>query len=211
MLNRVHKLVKSLARGRNIWLLGITTALLVVIFNVVKLPDFIAGQLGYSGAQPMFAIDLQFNYSPAWVYTVLGDYGEQGRAAYVYLSGVFDFIFPLIYTLFLATTLSAILSRLLPGGSNWQKLSLFGLLPGIMDWLENIGILSLIFNYPHQLPWLVNITNIFTMAKYLFVLSNLLIIISGGVILLLRRKKFTAATIKPSLNSDTGNSRNKDI
>lgn len=197
MLNRIYNFVKSLARGRNIWLLGITTALLLVTYNLIKLPDFIAGQLGYSGSQPMFAIDLQFNYSPVWVYTVLGDYGEKGRAAYGYLSGLFDFIFPLIYTLFLATALSAILSRLLPEGSGWQKLSLFGLLPGIMDWLENVGILSLIINYPRQLPWLVNITNIFTMAKYGFVLLNLLFIIAGGIILLLRRRNLAAAIIKP--------------
>jgi hypothetical protein len=199
MFNRIYNLVKSLARGRNIWLLGITTALLLVVYNFIKLPDFIAGQLGYSGSQPMFAIDLQFNYSPAWVYTVLGDYGEKGRAAYGYLSGLFDFIFPLIYSLFLATALSAILSRLWPGKeSGWPKLSLLGLLAGIMDWLENIGIISLIINYPRQLPWLVNITNTFTMAKYGLVLLSLLVIMAGGIILLLRRRNPTAVTIKPA-------------
>src|SRR5690242_7857171 len=99
MLDKVYQLVKSLARARNIWLLGITTALLLIAYNLVRLPEFIAEQLGYTGSQPMFAIDLQFNYSPAWVYTVLGNYGEKGREAYGYLSGLLDFIFPLIYTL----------------------------------------------------------------------------------------------------------------
>ena len=198
MLNKVHKFIKSLDRGRNIWLLGITTGLFLVVYNLIKLPELIAGQLGYSGSQPMFAIDLQFNYSPTWVYTVLGNYGEKGREAYGYLLGLLDFIFPLIYSFFLATALSATLSRLLGEESGWQKLSLIGLVPGIMDWLENVGIVGLIINYPQQLPWLVNITNIFTMAKYLFVLLNLLLIIGGGVVLGVRRRNLATTRVKHS-------------
>lgn len=198
MLNKVHKFIKSLERGRNIWLLGIITGLLLVAFNLVRFQEFFATQLGYSGTQRMFAIDLEFNYSPEWVYMVLGNYGDKGREAYGYLLGGFDFIFPLIYSLFLATSLSAILSRLFPERSSWQKLSLLGLLAGMVDWLENIGILSLIINYPRELPSLANLTNIFTMTKDGFLLLNLLLLFGGGGALVVRRRNMTTTPVKHS-------------
>ena len=93
---------------------------------------------------------------------------------------------------FLVAALSALFSKLFLAGSGWQKLNLLGFLPGIADWLENIGIISLIINYPNQLSWLVNITNVFTMAKFLLGILILLMILGGGVILLMRRRNSTA-------------------
>jgi hypothetical protein len=198
VLNKLYKFIKSSDQARNIWVLGSTTGLLLVTYNLIKLPELIARQLGYSGSQPMFAIDMQFNYSPGWVYSVLTNYGEEGRQVYGYLLVLLDFIFPLIYSLLLASGLSAILRRLLPEGSGWQKLSLLGLVPGMMDWLENLSILSLILNYPRQLWWLANLTNIFTLAKYGFVLLDILLIIGWGVVLMVRRRNLAATTINHS-------------
>ena len=198
MLDRLHHIIARWSRANIIWILGIATALFMIAYNVIVLPDWVAQQLGYTGSQRLFAIDLQFNYSPDWVYTTLANYGEKGRETYGYMSLLFDYIFPVIYSLFLATSLTALFSRLWPQRKGWQMLGLLGLLPGTFDWLENIGILNLLISYPKQLPLLVNVTNVFTITKYSLTLLCLIVIIGGWFVLNFSRKKAVNTITKNS-------------
>ena len=52
------------------------------------------------------------------------------------------------------------------------------LFAGFFDLLENIALSILFFFYPLEFFWLANLSNIFTMLKYLFLISGILFSIS---------------------------------
>lgn len=60
-------------------------------------------------------------------------YGESGRQAYIRARFTFDLVWPLVYTLFLATAISWVLGRAFALDSCWQRANLAPLLNAIFD------------------------------------------------------------------------------
>ena len=56
------------------------------------------------------------------------------------------------------------------------------------DFQENIGILTMIVNYPEQMYTVAKVTNIFTMAKWGFMITTLVMILFGLVALAVSNK-----------------------
>ena len=54
-------------------------------------------------------------------------YGEAGRQAFIDMRWTLDLVFPVIYTLFLVTSASWLLRRVIPSDSKWRLLNLFPL------------------------------------------------------------------------------------
>lgn len=184
MLSKIYNRIDRLSRARFIWTLGLLSLLFLLLFNVVMLPEQLAKLLGYNGPQRLFLLDITFGYTPDWVYSVLTAYGANGRAAYIVMSLIFDFAFPVIYSLFLATTLNATLSRLLAAQSVWRKLVFVALLTGLADCLENLAVLGLLLSYPQKLDWLAATANFFTIAKdSLLGLTVLILLVALGILL----------------------------
>jgi purine-cytosine permease-like protein len=79
-------------------------ALLFGLFLIVILPRQAAASAEYAagGGSP----DLLFSYAPEKLYSIVADYGPQGRANYIRSRLTFDVAFPLVYGLFFASTIT---------------------------------------------------------------------------------------------------------
>ena len=168
---------------------GITLAALAIflIFSVVVLPGQSAAAAAYSGNSG--SPDLSLFYSSNDLYQMAELYGSAGRDAYVHARFSFDLVFPIIYTLFLATAISWILGTITPEASPWRVLNLAPILGMLFDFFENTAASIVISRYPALSPISANLAPVFTFLKWVFVGGSFLILFISGLASLFTRKK----------------------
>lgn len=128
----------------------------IVIFNMYVMPEL-------AGEEEIIPIDLQFAYTPTRAYELIDSYSDEARSQYVIGEMTKDVAYPMIYTLFLSITLMLLYP------SNW-KLAWLPYAIFVADMLENVGIISLLLNYPSKLILVAWATSVFSTMKWILVL-----------------------------------------
>jgi hypothetical protein len=108
-------------------------------------------------------------------------YGERGRQAYVRARFTFDLIWPLVYTLFLATAISWAFGRAFAPDSRWQRANLAPLLGALFDYLENLSTSLVMLRYPDQTVVVDALAPVFTALKW-SLLGASFILLFGGIV-----------------------------
>jgi hypothetical protein len=163
MFKRFYKSLEGQAGVRRSWLWFGVLVVYFALLIFVRLPDKLARRWGYTGKQPMFALDMAINYNPAESDAILDAYGDKGRQAYLKILVLFDFLYPWVYSNFGVVSLTTVF-QYLGVGAGWRKLSLLPMLTGLVDWVENLGIITMLVRYPRQLAWLSRLTSILTVT-----------------------------------------------
>lgn len=117
-------------------------------------------------------IDLQFAYTPDEAYALIESYGEDVRKRYIIGELTLDVAYPITYTLMLSISLFLI----------YQRSVKMGQLPYIIflsDMLENMGIVTMLANYPSQLTAVAWVTSVFSTVKWLMVGACMIVLIIG--------------------------------
>jgi len=162
--------MKSLSR----WLYTISSgkvalaALLVfVLFMVFVLPGQAAKaeETAAGAGSP----DTTFLYGTDELYQMAEAYGPEGRAAYIRARFTFDLIFPVVYGLFLLTSVSWAGTHALEAGSVWRLLNGIPLLAVVFDLLENIGASMVMARYPARTPIVDILTPLCSVLKWGFI------------------------------------------
>ncbi|MDA3866479.1 MAG: hypothetical protein PF489_06995 [Salinivirgaceae bacterium] len=115
------------------------------------------------GLQNAVLLDVLFGFSPERAYDIIASYGDYGRKGIFVITGIVDFIYPLVYGPLLALLLSRLIIKL----STTINIRLINLLPFVVvlfDFIENTGILFMTANYPAKSPpiaWLTSVAGIF--------------------------------------------------
>jgi hypothetical protein len=148
MIKRLSESMQRISQG---WMVLATLALMVVFITfVLPAQSQTAQQATGSNQSP----DTSLGSSPDELYRMAEEYGETGRQAYIQARWTFDFIFPLVYTTFLACGISWFSGHFLTLKGIWKLANLLPLLGGLFDYLEN-GAASLLMGlYPHRLAGL---------------------------------------------------------
>lgn len=176
-------LLKRISTPRAFWITLSAVVVLYLMLFLIQVPGLLAQAMGYTGHQHMFAIDASFNASPATIYALLSAYGETGRNAVVITHLLFDYVFPVVYSLFFAISLTLTWQSFLNPTSPWRWLILLPFLGGLSDCLENVGIITMALSYPSQLVLVARITSVLTILKdSLIVMSALLLLIGIAVV-----------------------------
>jgi hypothetical protein len=115
------------------------------------------------------------------LYEIAESYGEEGRDAYVEARFTFDIVWPVVYTLFLASSISWVYYRDLSSGSALQYANMVPVTGMILDFLENISASIVMLRYPERTPIIDVATIVFTPLKWLFVGGSFLILLAGLV------------------------------
>ena len=116
-------------------------------------------------------------------------YGEQGRSAYILARFTFDVIWPIVYTLFLATSISWLFVRGFPQESRWRLANLAPVLGMFFDYLENLSTSWVMFSYPLTSPVVAWLAPFFTATKWIFVNGSFVLLIIGLIAALWHAKK----------------------
>lgn len=161
-------------RGRNILLfLGLYIMMIALVMN------WGAAKIATLAGKPLQPLDLHFSYTPAQAYTLLGEYGEEGRKFYALFEMTADVVYPIIYTLLFCALI----------GHAWKiviqekfRFALFIFIPFstlLFDYAENLCIISLLKSYPTPMDWLASLSSIFTTLKWLSLGVCGLVLVAG--------------------------------
>ncbi len=180
MIEKLLNFLARLATGRNILIcLG-----LFIAFNAIIFP--MAGSRIQALSGGVGPLDLQFSYTPETAYEMLTAYGE-GRMFYALIQVTADVVYPVVYTLLFSLLLTYLFQRGFPGNAALQRLALLPFGAMLADYLENIGIVTLLLSYPAQLPAVAQAASLFTTLKWLSVGAVLALVVVGLAALALKR------------------------
>jgi hypothetical protein len=132
-----------------------------------------SSQITGAGQSP----DTSFYYSKAELYQMAEAYGLEGRLYYLDSRISFDIIWPLVYTFFLLNAISWLLDKTILDGSKVRLLNLVPLAALLMDYLENITNMVIMFRYPQPTDILASLAGVITSLKWVMIGSSFLIMI----------------------------------
>ena len=104
-------------------------------------------------------------YDPAYVNLLLSTLGEEGRSAYLYQQLPVDMIYPMLFGISYCLIMAYFLNKIGKSESSLFYFCLIPLFAGLFDYLENIGIIAILRNYPDHGDRLSQITNLFSVLK----------------------------------------------
>ena len=166
----------------------LASVVIFLLFTALVLPKQ-AGQATPS-MQAVGSPDLSFFYSPNELYGMAEAYGPEGRNEYIRARLTFDIIWPIVYALFLTTSISWIYSGSFDTGSLWQQANLIPLIGMLFDYLENLSTSVVMFRYPDTTPVIDFLAPIFTASKWIFVNGSFVILLIGIVKLVWDKIKY---------------------
>ena len=140
---------------------------LMVIFNLFIMPTL-------TGDQAATPLDLQFAYTPEQAYQLIDSYSAETRQQYIIGEMTKDLAYPIVYTLFMSLSLALLLPQ--KWKLAWLPYTIF-----FFDILENIGIITLLINYPNKLITVAWCTSVFSSLKWTMVAVVTVIIFIGLV------------------------------
>lgn len=173
MANRFSGWLHKISSG---WL-TLASLLIFLSFTALVLPgQATRGQeeTGGSGSP-----DTSFYYSADDLYQMAEEYGQEGREAYVRVRFTFDLVWPLVYTLFLVTSISWLSRRAFSGDSPWQLANLAPILAALFDFLENISTSLVMVRYPDHTAVIDTLAPIFTAVKWILVGISFLLLLAS--------------------------------
>lgn len=130
--------------------------------------------------------DLSFYYSGDELCQLAEAYGKVGRDAYVKTRFTFDLVWPVVYMCFLSTGISWIYQKSFAKDSILQQANLIPIFAAIFDYMENISTSVVMLRYPSPSILLANVAGVFTLVKWLLIVSSFTFLILGLVVMVWR-------------------------
>ncbi|UCC86448.1 MAG: hypothetical protein JSV81_16575 [Anaerolineales bacterium] len=173
MDKRISGWLRRLSTG---WM-TLAALLIFLLFSILVLPQQATRAEQATGSPD--SPDTSFFYSASDLYRMAEAYGQQGRQAYVRARFTFDLVWPLVYTLFLATAISWILGRTFGPDSPWQRANLAPLLGALFDYLENLSTSLVMLRYPAQTAVVDRLAPLFTALKWSLIGASFALLFGG--------------------------------
>ena len=176
MLGRISDGLHRFSKG---WVAAVALVIFL-LFSALVLPQQSALAGVHSGGAD--TPDTSLYYTADDLYQMAGTYGEVGRKAYIRARFTFDLLWPLVYLLFLVTSISWIYARFDPAHRWFRKVNLLPLAGALFDYLENISTSLVMWRYPERTVLVDALAPIFTMLKWVFIGASFLLLVVGFVL-----------------------------
>lgn len=146
--------------GKKVLLFFLLANLIYVLMLTITIPKVMAFSNGIKLLDMMPA-----GYDFEYVNLLFNTLGQEGRNTYLYTQIPLDMLYPLLFGISFCLVLAYFLNRLNKLRTPFIYLCLLPIIAGSFDYLENIGIVTLLSNYPDIAINTVKITNIFSLIK----------------------------------------------
>jgi len=146
--------------GKKILLLFLFTNLIYAFMLIITIPKAMA----FSGGLKLLDM-MPTGYDSDYVITLFEALGDTGRFVYLYNQIPIDMVYPLLFGVSYCLILAYFLKKLNKMESSLFYLCLLPLIAGLFDYFENIGIITMLINYPNNSQILMKLTNLFTVIK----------------------------------------------
>jgi hypothetical protein len=161
------------------------TLLFAALFVIINFTGIgVAGLLEITDGANI--LDFEFGYDSDKAYEMLTALGDEGRTFYLTKIMPIDFPFPFAYMLFYAGWM-ALFMKLVLSKMIYKYLLLLPVLAMLSDWIENIGIIAMLRNYPDLPDWAVYAASVSGILKTCFTVGSIAVI---GVLFILIILKF---------------------
>ena len=171
----ISKLSDGIIRKSTL-LVTVSALVLFIVFTVTVLPSQSENAREQSGES---SPDMSFFFTVDELYEIAESYGEAGRDAYVKARFTFDLVWPVVYTLFLASSISWLFSRSFNNDSVLQRANLVPVIGMSLDYLENISASIVMLRYPTRTPFIDTLAVVFTPLKWAFVGGSFIVVMIG--------------------------------
>jgi hypothetical protein len=172
----------------SLWYSTFALVVFLIIMNGINVPNLLAASAGYTGAIPMFTLDVLPGYSPAYLAEVLSTYGDVGRSAYAMSLMTLDMLFPISYGIFFALLVRRIYLNLNVPVALVNTMMAMPLLSMVLDWIENSTFVYLISVYPAQPLVVAQFVSLVTLAKVSLYASTTISLVIGSLLMWKQRK-----------------------
>lgn len=146
--------------GKTVFWLFIFTNLVYVFMLTVTIPKV----MSFAGEMKVMDM-LPSGYNFQYVSSLLNTLGEEGRKLYLFRQIPADMIYPALFGISYCVLLLYLLKKLNKLNSPLIYLGLLPLIGGFFDYLENLGIIIMLSNFPDISENLVSLISDFTITK----------------------------------------------
>jgi hypothetical protein len=174
------KFIEKNISGKKVLGLFILTNLVYTFMLTVTIPK----TMEFSNGMKLLDM-MPTGYDLNYVNELFTSLGENGRLTYLTNQIPVDMIYPLLFGLSYCLLLGYFLKKLNKLNSQYSYLCVIPIITGIADYLENIGIIKMLKNYPELKETSVYTTNIFSVIKSIstsiFFIALIVILIALGI------------------------------
>jgi hypothetical protein len=149
----------------------------------------VAGLLRISGGANV--LDFEFGFSYEKALNMLTALGTEGRAFYLTMLLPQDFPFPFVYMLCYAGAIALLLKHT-THRKLFEYLLILPVFTMLFDWVENIGIIAMLNNYPELPRWAAPLASISGMLKTVCTAGCVAVIVVLFILLLFAKAKARA-------------------
>lgn len=180
-------LIKRNINGKKILLLFIFTNVIYAIMLAITIPKVM------SFADGMKLLDMMpTGYNSEYVNSLLSALGAAGRNAYLFNQLPVDMIYPFLFGITYSLLLAYIFNKLQKLDSFLFYLCFIPIFSGLFDYCENIGIITMLNNYPDNSNLLTQTTNVFSVLKssfttIYFIILTISLIVYGIKVIISKR------------------------
>ncbi|OIQ27211.1 MAG: hypothetical protein BM564_13030 [Bacteroidetes bacterium MedPE-SWsnd-G2] len=187
-MKRLTKFIEHNISGKKVLVLFILTNLVYSFMLTVTIPK----TMEFSNGMKLLDM-MPTGYDLNYVSELFTSLGEQGRFTYLTKQIPVDMIYPLLFALSYSLLLGYFLKKLNKLNAPYSYLCLIPVVAGIADYLENIGIITMLKNYPDLKETVVYATNLFSVIKStstsIFFIVLILVLITLAIKVLKRKTR----------------------
>jgi len=191
-MKRLIKFIEKNISGKKVLGLFILTNLVYTFMLTVTIPK----TMEFSNGMKLLDM-MPTGYDLNYVSELFTSLGENGRLTYLTNQIPVDMIYPLLFGLSYCLLLGYFLKKLNKFYSPYTYLCLIPIIAGIADYLENIGIIAMLNNYPELTEVAVKTTSSISLIKSISTSAFFTVLI---VILIILGIKFMKRN-KPCINN----------
>jgi hypothetical protein len=186
----LNKIIEENISGKKVLGLFIVTNLVYAFMLMVTIPKTMAFSNGMK-LLDMMPTGYDFNYVNKLFITL----GDIGRETYLTNQIPVDMIYPLLFGVSYCLVMAYFLKKINKLHTPFIYLCLLPVIAGIADYLENIGIISMLSSYPDFTETTVNITRNFSVIKSISTSMYFITLIIVLILLGIKLLKKTSSTI----------------
>ncbi|MFD1616242.1 hypothetical protein [Gelatiniphilus marinus] len=192
-MKRLTKFIEKNSSGKKVLGLFILTNAVYTFMLTVTIPK----TMEFSNGMKLLDM-MPTGYDLDYVSELFSFLGENGRLTYLTNQIPVDMIYPLLFGLSYCLLLGYLLKKMNKLNSQYIYLCLIPIIAGIADYLENIGIIAMLKNYPELTAVAVKTTSFFSLIKSIstsvfFIVLIVMLIILG--IKFMKRNKTSANNV----------------
>ncbi len=160
MIQSVKKLIYTFSNGKTVLILFVLSTIVYFLMMAFTIPNL----AGFANGMKILDM-LPEGYDKQYVDNLYTALGENGRHAYLFYQIPLDLIFPLLYGLGYCLLFAFFLRKINQLTSPFFYFCFFPLIAAISDFIENIGIITMLKQYPNYSDETVAITSTFSFLK----------------------------------------------